>query len=167
MGRTPWLRPPGTSTNTSAPWTESTLPFLRAPSGCAPWPCLGDSASRSFSETPPSEAARQWEEQGHAPKASLRAFGVLALPAAAPFLWSPPALPATVNIRSPGERAMPNRQAAESLERNARREARTVLIVWALALLWSVGYCYLHGYQHAPDAWVVQIGLATPRTVAD
>ena len=62
---------------------------------------------------------------------------------------------------------MPDRQAAPTLERTARREARTVLIVWALALVWSVGYCYLRGYQHAPDAWVVQIGLAAPRTVAD
>src|SRR5438552_3664416 len=62
---------------------------------------------------------------------------------------------------------MPDRRTARTLESNARREARTVLIVWALALVWSVGYCYLRGYQHAPDAWVVQIGLATPRTVAD
>src|SRR5262249_35663224 len=55
MGKTPWLRPPGTSTNTSAPCTERTLPFLRPPS--PGWAACFSWASRSFSETPPSAAA--------------------------------------------------------------------------------------------------------------
>jgi hypothetical protein len=50
------------------------------------------------------------------------------------------------------------------LFRNARREAILVLIVWALALTWTVGYCYLHGYQHDPESWVVRNGWATLRT---
>jgi hypothetical protein len=45
--------------------------------------------------------------------------------------------------------------------RNARREARFVLSVWLCALLWTVSYCYLHGYPHAPDSWLVRNGLAT------
>jgi hypothetical protein len=44
--------------------------------------------------------------------------------------------------------------------RNARREARFVLSVWFCALVWTVGYCYLHGYPHAPDSWLVCNGLA-------
>jgi hypothetical protein len=44
--------------------------------------------------------------------------------------------------------------------RNARREARFVIVLWFLALVWTVGYCYLRGYHHAPDSWVVQAGLA-------
>ena len=44
--------------------------------------------------------------------------------------------------------------------RNARREARFVLTVWFCALVWTVGYCYLHGYSHAADSWLVRNGLA-------
>lgn len=39
-----------------------------------------------------------------------------------------------------------------------------MLTVFALTLVWTVGYCYLRGYQHAPDSWVVQAGLAVART---
>ena len=46
--------------------------------------------------------------------------------------------------------------------RNARREARFVLLVWLIALIWTVSYCYLHGYPHEPDSWLVRQGLATP-----
>ena len=46
--------------------------------------------------------------------------------------------------------------------RNARREAIFVLCVWLLALLWTVGYCYLHGYRHSPESWVVRNGLMEP-----
>jgi hypothetical protein len=53
---------------------------------------------------------------------------------------------------------------AARLYRNAVREARIVLSVWALALAWTVGWCYLRGYEHAPDSWAVQAGLALPRT---
>lgn len=48
--------------------------------------------------------------------------------------------------------------------RNARREMRFVVVLWFLAFSWTLGYCYLRGYQHPPDAWVVTSGLATPRT---
>jgi hypothetical protein len=59
---------------------------------------------------------------------------------------------------------MTDRHAAARTFRHARREAVFVLIVWALALVWTVGYCYLRGYQHAPDSWVVRAGLAAERT---
>ena len=62
---------------------------------------------------------------------------------------------------------MPDPQGADGVYRHARREATIVLIVWALALVWSVGYCYLNGYQHEPDALVVKWGLATSRTAED
>ena len=57
---------------------------------------------------------------------------------------------------------MTDRQAAARLYRHARREALLVLAVWAASLLWTVGYCYLYGYEHPADSWVVQAGLARP-----
>lgn len=62
---------------------------------------------------------------------------------------------------------MADHQAAHRLFLNSRREAVLVLIVNAVALVWTVGYCFLKGYQHAPDSWVVQWGWATPRSAAD
>jgi hypothetical protein len=53
---------------------------------------------------------------------------------------------------------------ARKLRKNAAREALIVLAVVALALAWTVGYCYLHGYRHAPDSWAVCAGLASERT---
>ena len=53
-------------------------------------------------------------------------------------------------------------EAAAATYRHARREARFVIILWFLALVWTVGYCYLHGYRHAPDDFVVRVGLAEP-----
>ncbi len=50
--------------------------------------------------------------------------------------------------------------------RNSRREACIVLSVWFVALVWTVGYCYLNGYQHSPDNWLVTIGLADQRPAA-
>lgn len=58
-------------------------------------------------------------------------------------------------------------KSSAQLFRNACREARLVLLVWFLALVWSVGYCYLFGYQHQPDDWVVQMGLASVRSPQD
>ncbi len=58
---------------------------------------------------------------------------------------------------------MADPQAPQRLFRNSRREAIVVVIVWALALVWSVGYCYLFGYQHEDDSWVVEWGLAGVR----
>lgn len=49
---------------------------------------------------------------------------------------------------------------------NARREGIQALAVTLLALAWSVGYCYLHGYEHSPDEWVVRAGLARIRDAA-
>lgn len=46
----------------------------------------------------------------------------------------------------------------------ARREAIIVLLVWAAAMTWTVGYCYLRGYEHDADSWLVRSGLAIPRT---
>jgi hypothetical protein len=59
---------------------------------------------------------------------------------------------------------MPDRGSASHLHRHARREAVVVIVVWALALVWTVGYCYLHGYQHEADSWVVRMGLAPPKS---
>jgi hypothetical protein len=59
---------------------------------------------------------------------------------------------------------MPDREPEVRLIRHARREAAIVLTVWALALAWVVGYCYLHGYRHDEDSAVVRWGLAEPRT---
>jgi hypothetical protein len=44
--------------------------------------------------------------------------------------------------------------------RHARQEAGIVLTIWLIALIWTVGYCYIHGYQHAADNPLVQVGLA-------
>ncbi|MCI0464700.1 MAG: hypothetical protein L0Z62_47865 [Gemmataceae bacterium] len=62
---------------------------------------------------------------------------------------------------------MPDSKPSARLFRNARREAILVGVVWFLALTWTVGYCWLHGYQHEPDSWVVQQGLARSRTAQD
>ncbi len=53
------------------------------------------------------------------------------------------------------------------LFRHARREALVTLTAWALALLWTVGYCVLRGYDHPPDGWLVRAGLAVPRRPDD
>src|SRR5262249_11499466 len=53
---------------------------------------------------------------------------------------------------------MPN--SGSRLFHRARREAVLVLVVWLLALTWTVGYCYLRGYEQPPDSWVVESGLA-------
>lgn len=53
--------------------------------------------------------------------------------------------------------------AAARLYRNACREAWFVVVVWAAALVWTVGWCYLFGYQHTAESWVVRLGLASVR----
>ncbi|MBL8799146.1 MAG: hypothetical protein JNM56_34995 [Planctomycetia bacterium] len=62
---------------------------------------------------------------------------------------------------------MSDPEAARTLLRNARREAVLTLIVWAAALCWTVGYCYLFGYRHTDDSWLVQQGWIGARTDAD
>ncbi len=46
---------------------------------------------------------------------------------------------------------------------NARREARLVLGIWAVFLVWVVGFSYLRGYQHPPDGLLARLHLASPR----
>jgi hypothetical protein len=53
-------------------------------------------------------------------------------------------------------------EAAHRLFRNARREALVVAVVWAIMLVWTVGYCYLFGYQHDEKSLAVQLGLTQP-----
>lgn len=52
--------------------------------------------------------------------------------------------------------------------RNARREALIVIAVWFLALVWTVGYCYIHGYRHDADNPLVRWGIAdvTPKALS-
>jgi hypothetical protein len=52
---------------------------------------------------------------------------------------------------------------ARTTLRNARRESITVLLIVLGALLWTVGYCSLRGYQHEPDSWLIRTGLAANR----
>lgn len=59
---------------------------------------------------------------------------------------------------------MQDPQAANRLFRNARREMILVLAVTVLALLWTVGYCFLFGYQHDETSWLVERGWASPRS---
>ncbi|HEV8059624.1 MAG TPA: hypothetical protein VGP68_07115 [Gemmataceae bacterium] len=56
---------------------------------------------------------------------------------------------------------------ARTTLRNAGREAITVAVIVLGALVWTVGYCSLHGYQHAPDSWLIRSGLARNRTGDD
>jgi hypothetical protein len=63
--------------------------------------------------------------------------------------------------------AMSDPKGAARLYHNACREAKLLLTVWALALVWTVSYCYLHGYRHPSDGWAVQRGLAAERAADD
>ncbi|MFN4259040.1 MAG: hypothetical protein ACK4RK_07055 [Gemmataceae bacterium] len=56
-------------------------------------------------------------------------------------------------------------ESAQSLYRHARWEAIFVVVSFVIATIWTVGYCYLFGYQHAADSWVARMGLAQPRDV--
>ena len=55
---------------------------------------------------------------------------------------------------------MQNQESAARTFRHAKREAKFALTVWFCALVWTVGYCYLHGYRHPPDSPLVAWGLA-------
>lgn len=57
--------------------------------------------------------------------------------------------------------------------RSARREALAALLVWLLAMSYTVGYCYLYGYRRDPSTirliwgvpdWVLW-GIVAPWTV--
>jgi len=62
---------------------------------------------------------------------------------------------------------MPDASAAARLFRHARREAVVVLVLWAVALVWTVGYCYLRGYQHSDNDVLVRWGWAASRSADD
>jgi hypothetical protein len=49
---------------------------------------------------------------------------------------------------------------------NARWEARIVSFVWFAALIWTVSYCYLHGYTHDPDGFLVRNEIAETQPAA-
>jgi hypothetical protein len=51
--------------------------------------------------------------------------------------------------------------------RNARRESLLVAGIVLVALIWTVGYCGLRGYQHPADSWLITSGLAVNRTSED
>lgn len=53
-----------------------------------------------------------------------------------------------------------DRHTLASVFAHARREACFVVCVWLLALVWTVGYSYLRGYEHPPESWLVRAGLA-------
>lgn len=57
--------------------------------------------------------------------------------------------------------------AAGRLLKNARREAVVVAIAWLAAVTWTLAYCYLRGFDHAPDAWVVKMGWAVSPRIAE
>jgi hypothetical protein len=61
----------------------------------------------------------------------------------------------------------PGPAASERLFRNACREARVSALVWLLALVWTVGWCWLRGYPHPSDSWLVTSGLAMARPAQD
>ncbi len=55
------------------------------------------------------------------------------------------------------------KEAAVTTYRHSLREMQFVTGCWVLAFLWTVSFCYLRGYEHAPDSWVMKTGLAEPR----
>ncbi len=60
-----------------------------------------------------------------------------------------------------------SQESARKTLRNARCEALTVAVIVLGALVWTVGYCSLRGYQHSPDSWLIRSGLARNRTSDD
>jgi hypothetical protein len=62
---------------------------------------------------------------------------------------------------------MTDPDAPRRLLENARNEAVRTLLIWALALIWTVGWCWLFGYRHSPDSWLVQNGIVSSRSDAD
>jgi len=47
----------------------------------------------------------------------------------------------------------------QELLRNARREGRLIMMVWAAALIWSVGSGYLLGYHRPPQEISLVLGM--------
>lgn len=42
---------------------------------------------------------------------------------------------------------------------SGRREAWVALAAWLAAMVYSVGYCYLHGYQRTPENLTFVLGM--------
>ncbi len=40
----------------------------------------------------------------------------------------------------------------DPLVRSARREALAALILWLVAMVYTIGYCYLNGYGRSPES---------------
>jgi hypothetical protein len=47
----------------------------------------------------------------------------------------------------------------QQLLRHARREALLIMLVWAVALVWSVGSGYVLGYERRPEEIGVILGI--------
>jgi len=57
-----------------------------------------------------------------------------------------------------------NQRPEQQLLRHARREGLLLMAVWAVALIWSVGYCRIFGYP-PPDSVEVSLILGMPEWV--
>ncbi len=42
---------------------------------------------------------------------------------------------------------------------SSRREATIAIILWAVAMAYTVGYCYLYGYRRAPEDVRLVLGI--------
>jgi hypothetical protein len=43
--------------------------------------------------------------------------------------------------------------------RSARREALVVLLIWLAAMVYTVGYCYVYGYDRPPETLTYILGF--------
>ena len=55
--------------------------------------------------------------------------------------------------------ASPPQDKEQLLLRHARREALVIMVVWTIDLLWSVGVCYLMGYNRDPQTVTLILGM--------
>src|SRR5580704_8533830 len=54
---------------------------------------------------------------------------------------------------------LPRTNKEQLLLRNARKEGRLIMIVWAVCLVWSVGAGYLLGYRRPAEAMTLVFGM--------
>ena len=45
-----------------------------------------------------------------------------------------------------------SRPAEDTLVHNARREAAFALSLWVVAMIYTLSYCYLNGYERSPES---------------
>jgi len=62
---------------------------------------------------------------------------------------------------------MTDPEPARKLLRNAYRELAVCVVVWLLAMAWTLGVCLLYGYRHDPESWIVKNGFVKSRQAAD